>query len=193
MRSDINTRTDSQRGFSLVEMLFGLVILTLVLGILGGIVGTVNKAYVEQRPRVESLNNASAAMDAMTRLIRMAGANTEAQAIDPGFKVNGSYNSIRIRADWNPVDGDLLDPLEDITFSTSGGILNKQEPGDDRPVPFLESIQSLTFTYYDSGNNLISDATVNNDKIAVVRIELETFSADASPMRFTSTVQMRNQ
>lgn len=135
----------------------------------------------------------------------MAGNNPQniplLQAIDPGTAVGGQYNTIRIRSDWqdaisisgNP-DGNTNAPFEDITFSVSNGRLMKQEqPADVAAVEFLDHINSLRFTYFNTNNVSIADPVVNHAQIARVDIELDTQTPDTPVMTFRTTVFLRNR
>jgi prepilin-type N-terminal cleavage/methylation domain-containing protein len=197
----IKSRNES--GFSLVELIMVSVILTIVIGITATVVRSVQTGYAEQRPRTEALNDATAALDMMTRLIRMAGNNPNniaaLQAINAGTAVSGQYKTIQIRGDWrgddpgSPPDGDTNDPFENVTFSVSGGRLMKQEPSDTAPVEFLDNVSDLTFVYYDSGNVLVPNPVVSAALISRVDITLVVQTRNTPPMTFTSSAILRQK
>ncbi|NNE67418.1 MAG: hypothetical protein HKN33_12700 [Pyrinomonadaceae bacterium] len=193
-----------QSGFSLIELTIAGVMLVIVLGILSSIIFGINRTYSQQRPRMEAVNDANAALDLMSRLIRMAGNNpgeiAGLQGIDPGVPVSGQYNTIRIRSDWHGAtmssspDGDTNDTFEDVTFWVAAGVLMKQEsPGDTSPVEFLGQINSLRFTYFDTDNAAILDPVTNNAEIARVDIEIDTQTPDTPAMTFGTSVQLRGK
>ena len=182
------------RGFSLVELLIVATVMLIVLGMIGAIAHSVHRSYAQQRPRMEAVNNATAAMDTIIRLARMAGANPKDIANFPSTSLPAivpQAQGIRIRADWNPADGDLSDPYEDVEFSVSNGILMKQERSrstpDATPVLFLENIESVGFTYLDINNNV----TTAGDAVAVVKVVLTTRTPDGSAMSFSSSAAVR--
>lgn len=178
-----NRNGNGEQGFSLIELMIVVLIMTIILGILGGIVANVNDSYTGERPRIEALTEASAAMDTMARVIRMAGNNDASAAITPT-----GTDTIRIRGDWNAPDGALTGVYEDVLFTISGDSIIKREPGDatGTAIELFGKIGSLRFIYYDSDGNLTAAA----DRIARVRIELET--ADANPLALSTDVQVRN-
>ncbi len=200
------TMNNSQRcsrkdmhGFSLLELTIVMTILVATVGILAGIVGSVQTSYARLRPRAEAINNANAAMDTLVRMIRMSGNNLSGSGITPDPDGNGSYDSIKILADWAPVGGGTGGVYENITFSIGNGtncnncVLKKQEPADGAAVDFVEGIGSLTFTYYDNNNALISNPVLNDSQIALVKMILITSTPGSTPQTFTSTAHLRKR
>lgn len=193
----------SEFGFSLIELLITSTILVVIIGIISGIVTSVQRSYNIQRPRTESLNDATAALDTMTRLIRMAGNNPNGisglQAIDPETAVGGIYQTIHIRADWRGStmssypDGDITDPFEDIRFLVQNNKLMKQETSDAAPVEFLDNIGYLQFVYYDTNNTLITDPVTNQNSISRIEITVITSSANSTPMTIKSSAYVRQR
>ena len=59
------TNKSNESGFSLIELVIVSVILVFMIGIIGGIVNGVQRSYTQQRPRIEALNDATAALDFM--------------------------------------------------------------------------------------------------------------------------------
>jgi type II secretory pathway pseudopilin PulG len=196
---------EKQGGFSLIELLIVSVILVFVIGIIATIVNNVQSSLVRQRPRTEALNDATAALDMLARLIRQAGNNPNnisgMQAIGPGSADgNGVYRTIRIRSDWRGStmnslpDGDMTDPYEDITFFVSNNQLMKQEPGDTSAVVFLENVNGMQFNYFDTNNNLISDPAASSAFISRIDVGLTIQPpSDPSPMIFSTSAFVRQR
>jgi prepilin-type N-terminal cleavage/methylation domain-containing protein len=180
-------------GFSLVEMLMATAMFTIILGILANLITGVSTSYSRENPRLEALNNANAAMDSLVQVIRMAGNNMDSstQAIFPGTSTETGPH-IRIKSDWNPVDGTLgTNTLEDVAFSTNNGIMYKQEPGDGSPVPLYDHIGSLSFSYCDASNNAIANPNLNHSQITLVKITVTTETPRSPPMTITASVRVR--
>jgi prepilin-type N-terminal cleavage/methylation domain-containing protein len=179
----------SEAGFSAIELLIVMTIMVIILGVLGTIVGSMESSYSAQRPRTEAINSANVAMDSMVRLIRMSGNNLSNSGITPGATgADGFYHTIRLKSDWNPVDGVTTGTFEDVTFSVSNNALMIQE-GAAAATNYVDSIGSVTFTYYDNTNTLIADPVAHNDQISLVKITLTT--SDANPMTFTTIAHLR--
>ena len=163
MKSDCTSQShQGQEGFSLAELLIVIALLSVLMSITGQILVQVQGGYVSQNELMEAQHYAMATMDTVARLIRLAGNDPQRidfVPIDPDPDGNGEWDSIHIRSDWNPPDGLLDDPNEDIVFSTQNGTLFVEESGQ-APTEFLDGIESVTFSYYDRGNNLISDPAV---------------------------------
>ncbi|MDA2925009.1 prepilin-type N-terminal cleavage/methylation domain-containing protein [Acidobacteria bacterium AH-259-L09] len=199
MKSDRTNRSQQKwRGFSLVELLIVLATLSVVLAIVGQILLRVQADYLSQRQLMEAQNNARVAMDIIIRLVRSAGYDPQdiiAQPIvDADPDSNSQWDSIHLRADWNPPDGALDDPFEDIIFSTQSGSLFTEEPGDPAGgIEFLEGIQSLTFSYYDDNKNAIPDPITNSDSIAYVELQVQIDPPDSSPQTFSSSATVRTR
>ena len=190
-------RQRKMQGFSLIELLVTMAVLSIVVGIVGQMVVSVQRDYLSQQQLIEAQNNARAALDIIVRLTRMAGNDPERigfQAIDPDPDNNGIYDSIHLRGDWNPADDDLLDTYEDILFSVSDGTLSIQEPGGTGPVlEFVDGIQSLQFIYFDRNNVQIFNPTATPGAIASVDILLQTSVPDFPPVDFRSSATLRSR
>jgi prepilin-type N-terminal cleavage/methylation domain-containing protein len=193
----------SETGFSLIELLIVSVILVIILGIVGGIVVNVQRSYTRQRTRAELINDTTAALDIMIRLVRMAGNNpnniSTFQAIDPGAPSGGIYNTIRIRSDWrgstmsSVPDGDLSDPFEDTRFFVQNNKLMKQETTDSAPVEFLDNVSSLQFVYFDTNNAMIVNPNANPDAISRIEITITAQFPDSAMMIFSSSAYVRQR
>ncbi len=197
------THKSKESGFSLIELLMVSVILVFTIGIIGGIVTGVQRSYTQQRPRTEALNDATAALDMMTRLIQTAGNNpggiSGLQPIDPGTAVGGTYSTIRIRSDWRGTtlsslpDSDIGDPFEDVIFFVSNNKLMKQEPGDTSAVEFLDNVSTLQFLYYDTNNTLIVNPTTNHTQICRIDMTIIISPSGIAPMTFRSSAFLRQR
>lgn len=166
-----------QAGFSLIEMLTVLGVLTIVLLAVGQLVDRLQRQYDSQRRQVEAADNARAALDTIVRLVRLAGNNPRGlaglQAISPDLDGNGTLDSIGFQSDWNPADGALGDSYENIVFFVADGRLMKREAGDPpEGVEFAAGIESMAFSYFDTDMNPLANATASPGAIAFVAISL---------------------
>jgi len=196
MKSDCTHQShQGQKGFSLAELLIVIALLSVLMSIAGQILVQVQGGYVSQNELMEAQNYAMATMDIMARLIRQAGNDPQGIGfvpIDPDPDGNGQWDTIHIRSDWNPPDGLLDDPSEDIVFSTQNGTLFVEESGQV-PTEFLDGIESVTFSYFDKNNNPITDPVVTPDSIAYIKFDLE-IQPEGSPSRtFSSGITIRTR
>jgi Tfp pilus assembly protein PilW len=167
--------TRGERGVGVVEVLVMSAVMLVVLGIVTQVVVQSNKSYRKQRQLGEARENASATLDMVVRLVRLA------QTINPDPDADGVLNSIYLEADWNPANGVLTDPYERIRFWSNGTHLMKQEPTDAAAVAFAERIQSVAFTYFDTNNGALANPMANVSKIAYVTMSAQTTNIDNTP------------
>lgn len=176
----MNTRIRLSQGFSLIELLVTLAILSVVLGIIGQTVVRAQLAYQQQRDMMDAQQNARISLDSIARLIRSAGSNPRRiamQAVQANPLAQATQNNIRIQSDWNPPDGDLLDPYENIVFSynaASGMILKSEAIDVAGGVPFAERIGLLRFDYFDTNGLAILNPAAAPASIASIDVVIQT-------------------
>lgn len=164
-------------GFSLIEMLTVVGVLTIVLLAVGELVGRLQRQYDSQRRQIEAADNARAGLDTIVRLLRMAGNNPRGldglQPIAADLDGNGVFDTIALQSDWNPADGALGGPYENIVFFVANGRLMKREAGDPpEGVEFAPGIESLALSYFDTDMNAVADPVTGAGTIAYVTISL---------------------
>ncbi len=166
-----------QAGFSLIELVTVVGVLAIVMLAVGQIVERVQRQYESQRKQVEAADNARAALDTLLRLLRLAGNNPRGLAglsgIVPDLDGNGAFDTIALQSDWNPADGELGGPYENIVFFVAGGSLMKREEGDPAEgVEFAPGIEAVSFAYFDTSMNPIANPAAAADRIAYVSVSL---------------------
>jgi len=167
------------RGFTLVELLIAMAIGCVVLGALISTFVIQSKAYDVQEQVAEMVQSARAAMDMMTREIRMAGYNPT------GATFNGiTYDAaqLQIRADLSG-DGDTGDSNENIVYKYYGATdyQIKRKTGGGYFQPFAENIQAFTFAYLEADGMTEVNTTDDNDKIRQIRITITARTAKRDP------------
>jgi prepilin-type N-terminal cleavage/methylation domain-containing protein len=186
-----------EAGFSMIELMICTVVVSIVLAMVTSILATSQKTYLDQRQLLETQTNAVTALHTMVRLIRMAGSNPEdisgLNALDPDPDGNDVFDSIRIQADWNPADGALDDDYEDVIFATGSDVLTIKEPSNTNAVPFLEGINSITFSFLDSAGASIANPETSVADIAVVRISLTAQAVGNDARTFDTTAAVRSR
>jgi Tfp pilus assembly protein PilW len=183
MTPTLRTRT---AGFTLTELLVMLVIMLAVTGIITQTAVQATRIYGRQQRYIDARKNAGAALDMIVRLIR------QAQTIAPDPDGNGVMDSISLQSDWNPRNGVLTDPYENITFMVANTQLLKQEPSDATPVAFADGVSSLTFQYFDTNNVALTNPAASVSKIAYVTITVQTTAPTGlNPIVMTSAAAVR--
>jgi len=129
-------------GFTLVELLGVLVIFAVVMAGTYSLLISQQRAYGIQEQINEMNQNARAAMDLMTREIRLAGYKKSTATFN-GIAIAQS-TTIRILADLDQ-NGDTLGNNEDVTYSYDAGTM--QVWRNSINFPLAENITNLTFVY----------------------------------------------
>jgi len=152
---------NKESGFTLVEMLIAMTIGLIILAALSSTFLIQRKTYDVQEQIVEMVQTARAAMDMMTREIRMAGYNPTGLA-NAGI-VSVTSNSINFTLDitdgagTGPPDGDTGDSNENITYllyTPADGIqkLGRKSTSTAVNEPVAENIEDLQISQ--TGNSI---------------------------------------
>jgi len=172
---------NKESGFTLVELLISMTIGLIILAALSSTFLMQRKIYDVQEQIVEMVQTARAAMDMMTREIRMAGYDPTGAGFDG---ITYDADQLEIKADMyetnntgNP-DGDTDDSNEHIKYTMDSDypFEIRRNTGGGRQE-FALNIQSFTFEYLDSAGN----ATTTTADIRQIRITIKarTSKADA--------------
>ena len=165
----------------LIAMTIGLIILTA----LSSTFLMQRKIYDVQEQIVEMVQTARAAMDMMTREIRMAGYDPKGtmQRSDPtDAKFVGipyDANKLQIYADLNG-DEDTDDSNEGITYTYDAANfqIDRNTGGGQ---PFAENIQSITFDYLEADGVTKVTTTADNDKIRQIKVTITARTTKPDP------------
>lgn len=166
----------SDAGFTILELLIAIAIGLTVLGATYGVFTLHSKTFGNQEQIAEMQQNLRAAMDFMTREIRMAGYDPTGSS-NAGI-VSAVSDSINFTLDITSTsgpdapDGDTADPNEHITYSlyTVDGIqkLGRKSTASAGNQPVAEYIQSLTFQYWDAnGNTTTTAANIRRIRVTI--------------------------
>ena len=172
----LHLSSERDRGFTLIELLIAMGVGLALLGAMYGVFTVHNKTFGTQEQIAEMQQNARAAMDVMTREIRMAGHDPTGSA-GAGI-VSAASDSINFTLDitstsgTDAADGDTADPNENITYSlyTADGIqkLGRKSTTTATNQPVAEHVQSLAFQYRDaSGATTTTVANVRRIQVAI--------------------------
>lgn len=154
-------RLRNRAGFSIVELLVSLTIFSIVMGSLMGVVLTVQRRYVDQRERVRAQESLRVAQMTIAPLLRAAGADPKESLltlvnVDPDN--NGIFDDLRIVTDFNPIDGDVNDDLEDVQLWVVTDTLWIRWKAGAAKQPLAWPIKSLRFEYYANNGTKYTDA-----------------------------------
>ncbi|MBW2570709.1 MAG: hypothetical protein JRE47_15455, partial [Deltaproteobacteria bacterium] len=189
--------------FTLVELLIAMTIGLIILTALSSTFLMQRKIYDVQEQVVEMVQTARAAMDMMSREIRLAGyaptgyipTGGTMQRSDPtGTNFVGiPYNAgqLQIRADLNG-DEDIInadesyDENENITYTyydenSAYPYQIKRKTANGNFVSFAENIQSFTFVYLKADGVTEITTSAENDDIRQIKITITARTAKPDP------------
>jgi prepilin-type N-terminal cleavage/methylation domain-containing protein len=166
-----STRLPARRGFTLVEMLVAMTLLSVVMGAMISVVVRVQRDYVRQRSRSDAMASLRSSELMLGRVFRTAGADPQRIGVVGIVAAPSGAGSVRVRADFNPADGDVADPLEDVTFDLSGGDMRVRWQAGGATTPLTRPVQSLAFEYFRRDGTQIT-TLANADSARRVRITI---------------------
>lgn len=172
--ADIVSIRVKSAGFTLVEVLMCIAILSILFGTIYRTFDTFNRSYTKENVKAGVQQKTRVGIDLMARDIRLAGLNPLGSA-NAGFNADPAKtntNSIQFSADLN-YDGDVEDPFEDIRYALNGDKLEQTIDLDSGMVndTLMENVTGLTFTYLDETDTVLAEP-IPVDDIRTVLISL---------------------
>ncbi len=171
----------------------------LLLGLLlSPVVGTIVKAQrglVASRDRSTAVNSQRHAHLMLSRYIRLAGGSptgVPVSGIDPDPDGNGSFDSVRLRADFNPPDGDTADPGEDLVFFVRGDTMLVSESGTGGEEPYLVGVEALRFEYFDRDGLLLTDPDRIASRALAAQVTIQSRGPGGRARSISGAVRLRN-
>lgn len=188
-------------GFTLVEMMVALAIISVILGSIYGTLISSNVAYHTQESVAETQQGLRAATDFMVREIRLAGLDPLETAGAGIEEATDTKVRITFDRDLNGVidddDGVSTRNEERVTYDLDGTTLRRRlyegTPHEQNPQPMIDTITSLSLSYLDEDENGIGTpvSAANLDNIRTVVISMNNSGTDGRGASFTRTVNMR--
>ena len=168
-------RSRARAGFTLTELMISLTLLGLVLTAITGSLLSMQRGYIRQREIARTEDALRHAELTVTSILRSAGANPRnitgagAPRIDP---LAPPFDTLRVVSDFNPVDADVNDPLEDVQVWVLSDTLFVRWQVGQPPAPVAFPVRSLLFAY-DSNGVALNTATDVTRAATRVRVTLE--------------------
>ena len=175
-----------EEGFTMVELLVSILVSMIVLAAISAAFILQNKSYAKQEQVVNVQENARAALQLMTKELLMAGYDPAGLA-KPGVVIGimmADSDTVRFTMDLegdtpgSVPDGYVDDSNEDITYAldTTENQVTRKSPNTGTAQPIGESIQSLSFKYFDSDDNELTGVPLSSsdmEEVTRVSVELE--------------------
>jgi prepilin-type N-terminal cleavage/methylation domain-containing protein len=186
----------SRSGFSLVEIIITLTVLAVILTAVFGLMIQTQKDYTRQREDIRGQDNLRAADVFIRTVLRSALADprgTRVTLLDPDPGNTNGWDNIRVKSDYNPPDGDFLDPLEDVQMHVvADSLIVRLQAGAEFDV-YAYPVRRLNFEYYQwSGAQITTEA-----EVAIARRIKYTLAspnpAARDTVRRTTWVYLRNR
>jgi type IV pilus assembly protein PilW len=144
---------DTPAGFTLIEMLVTLLIISIISGSAYSVFMSLNRSYTTQSVASGVQQRVRAAIDYMIRDIRIAGLDPLRTA-GAGI-ISATATTLQFTADKN-LDGDVNDAGEDITYNVTGGSLQLT---DDQGTEVLTgNVSNFSFVYFDQNGAVTTKA-----------------------------------
>ena len=184
-------------GFTIVELIVTMTILSVLLTSLVGVLLPIQRGYLAQREQARAQESLRTAQFVIVTVLRTAGADalgTGSALLDPDPLGHGSFDNLRVVSDFNPADGDVADALEDVTvwLASDTLLVRWSAGGSDQALSY--PINDLRFQYYaDDGTLLTTPLEVVS--ASSVRVSLEAPREPGSSLveRTESWVYLRNR
>ena len=198
-QNESGIRSDSS-GFTLIEVLMCIAILSIAFGTVYQTFDTFNRAYTTENVVAGVQQKTRNGVEFMVHDIRLAGLDPLGTAA-AGFLAAGP-TSLRFTADTN-FDGDVNDPLEDITYALNGGML--RQTNHLGPEILLDNVTSLAFSFLDVDDNELIDDTLTPPQVPVGQlVDIKTVVISLSTQKvagrddpvsrtYSTRVRCRNQ
>ena len=185
-----------KRGFSLIELIVVLGILSLVSAGIYSVFASSSRTYTKQGVVVDVQQNMRSAMEIMLQDIRAAGLDPTANGnfgIELAEATKLRFTSDSIDAELGDFNGVLDDTnFERITYALEGNQLNQilYETTDyEDSAPLISDVKNLQFTYFDTeGNELgspVPPLQLGDIRMINVSITLEESAGSNAAVRLT--------
>ncbi len=151
-------------GFSLVELIISMALLSVVVIAILNSVLTTQRMYIVQATTTRAQESLRSAEFTIGTVLRTAGADpllTGTTLVDPDPLERGEFDNLRVVSDFNPADGDTDDVLEDVLVWVSSDTLWIRWSAGGENQAMAYPVTSMDFRYFaNDGTELTTAADV---------------------------------
>lgn len=187
----------AEAGMTLVEILVGLVILSIVTAALSTILFSSTRLGASTSRRADVQGACRQALSLMTTEVRQAGADPRIPPVGIVGIVYADSVTLHVRAD-NSGDGVIqtVEPSEDVTygFVDSTNTLNR-DPGTGA-VAVMTNVTAMRLTYFDAANTPLPALPLSASDAALVQsvgVSVTAQEGDARPFTISTRISLRNR
>ena len=180
-------------GFTLVEVLMCIAILSILFGTIYRTFDTFNRSYANENVKAGVQQKSRIGIDLMARDIRLAGLDPLGSAAAGFNPANTNSTSVQFSADLN-YDGDLDDPFEDIIYALNGNLLQQTSDlgSGSLTATLLDHVTALSFTYLDQTDNLLPEpVAVDQIRTVLISLTLQRPAGRSGTVSRTYTTRVR--
>ncbi len=165
-------------GFTLIELMVSLTILTIVLGSVMGIVLSIQRSFTQRRERARADESLRAAQLILATVLRSAAANPldtpGLTLLDPDPLNHNRFDNLRVVSDFNPADGDVIDMLEDVLIELAADTLFIRWQAGAQRQAVAYPVDDILFEYYATDDTPLTTAAT------VIGANRAKFTVDAA-------------
>jgi len=193
----LTSRHRADAGMTLIEILVGLVIFSLVTVALTTILFSSTRVGTRTAKRADVQGGCRQALSLMSTELRQAGVDPRIPPVGIVGIMSADSVNIRVRGDLNG-DGVIqtTEPSEDVTYSfvDSTGVLSRN-PGAGAQV-VLSNITDMRLTYFDASNTPLTAlplSATDAARVLSIGVSITAEEADSRPITLATRITLRNR
>lgn len=186
-----------EAGMTLVEILVGLVILSIVTATLSTILFSSTRLGASTSRRADVQGACRQALSLMTTEVRQAGADPRIPPVGIVGIVYADSVTLHVRAD-NSGDGVIqtVEPSEDITYGFVDSTNTLNRDSGTGAVAVMTNVTAMTLTYFDATNTPLPALPLSAGDAALVQsvgVSITAQEGDARPFTVSTRISLRNR
>lgn len=192
------SRTRSQQGMTLVELMIGLTIFAVILASLTMIVLSSNRVSGRTSRRANVQGNLRQAVSLLSTEIRQAGADPSTPPVGIVAVLYADSVAMRVRSDLSG-DGVIqtTEPSEDVTYRyVPASRTLTRDPGTGTATVVADNVTAFSFTYFSAANTPLTAMPLSSSDMALVRsvqVRVTSEQGDSEPITLDTRITLRNR
>jgi prepilin-type N-terminal cleavage/methylation domain-containing protein len=189
-------------GFTILELVISMTILSVVLGASTIMLLKVQQQYTSRRGVAGTTDQLRSIELTLMRLFQTARANPKnitavanlAMVVNPIGRSGSTWDNVELRADFNPVDGTVNGNLENVRIELTQDTVFVRWKKGGTAEPIAYPVKELRFQFYRLDGTEITNVTAAGDSARRVRITigLPVDAQSAAIIRRETWLSLRN-